>query len=133
MTQMLTLGQAARLTGISRNRLSKDIREGRLAASRDGDWVFQIAPAALVAAYDLDADSPLRALASDATAHAATEGVGMQVFPSILEPDEGFDEPLARPAQAAAAPARYLPGLLGRFGAQLADRVSASWSRLSRR
>ena len=44
---MLTLGQAARLTGTSRTTLTRAIKAGRLSATRRDDGVYAIDPAEL--------------------------------------------------------------------------------------
>jgi hypothetical protein len=44
MTEMLTLGKAAKLAGVSRSTLAQAIKDGRLAAVREDDWVYRIDP-----------------------------------------------------------------------------------------
>lgn len=48
---MLTLRQAAELTGKSKSTLSRAIKRGQLSASRDGNGVYAIDPAELARAY----------------------------------------------------------------------------------
>jgi hypothetical protein len=58
MTNMLTLGQAAKLTGISKTSLRRAIVDGRLAASREDDWVYQIERSSLARLYRLPEAEP---------------------------------------------------------------------------
>ena len=58
MTHMLTLGQAAKLTGISKTSLRRAIVDGRLAAAREDDWVYQIERSSLARLYKLPDDEP---------------------------------------------------------------------------
>jgi hypothetical protein len=60
---MLTLGKASKLAGVSRSTLAQAIKDGRLAAVREDDWVYRIDPRdlgrafaipGLVAASDID-------------------------------------------------------------------------------
>lgn len=48
---ILTLRQAAELTGKSKSTLTRAIKSGRLSASRDGDGMYAIDPAELARAY----------------------------------------------------------------------------------
>lgn len=50
---MLSLKQAAELTGKSKSTLTRAIKDGRLSASRQGDGVYAIDPAELARAYPL--------------------------------------------------------------------------------
>jgi hypothetical protein len=58
MTTMLTLGQAAKLTGISKTSLRRAILDGRLAAARADDWVYQIERSSLARLYNLPGEEP---------------------------------------------------------------------------
>lgn len=53
MSNMLTLGQAAKLTGISKTSLRRAILDGRIPAERRDDWVYQIDRASLARLYTL--------------------------------------------------------------------------------
>lgn len=48
---ILTLRQAAELTGKSKSTLTRAIKSGRLSASRDGEGIYAIDPAELARAY----------------------------------------------------------------------------------
>ncbi len=48
---ILTLRQAAELTGKSKSTLTRAIKSGRLSASREGDGMYAIDPAELARAY----------------------------------------------------------------------------------
>lgn len=48
---ILTLRQAAELTGKSKSTLTRAIKSGRLSASRDGEGMYAIDPAELARAY----------------------------------------------------------------------------------
>lgn len=48
---ILTLRQAAELTGKSKSTLTRAIKSGRLSASRDGEGMYTIDPAELARAY----------------------------------------------------------------------------------
>ncbi len=50
---MLTLGQAARLTGTSKTTLTRAIKAGRLSASRREDGGYRIDPAELSRVYEI--------------------------------------------------------------------------------
>ncbi|MCC6982812.1 MAG: hypothetical protein IT535_06040 [Bauldia sp.] len=76
MTHMLTLGQAAKLTGISKTSLRRAIVDGRLAATRADDWVYQIERSALARLYSLpyeESDMPAPAPVAMATENTLTE------------------------------------------------------------
>ena len=47
VTEMLSLGEAARLAGTSKTTLSRAIKAGRLSATRKDDGGYQIDPAEL--------------------------------------------------------------------------------------
>ena len=51
MTEMLTLGQAAKVAGVSRSTLSRAIKAGRLVATQDDGWVYRIDPRDLARAF----------------------------------------------------------------------------------
>jgi hypothetical protein len=50
---MLTLGQAARLTGKGKTTLTRAIKAGRLSATRTEDGMYAIDPSELARAYDV--------------------------------------------------------------------------------
>ena len=69
---MLTLGQAARLTGTSKTTLTRAIRAGRLSATRRNDGVYSIDPAELARAYAVKVETPATGATTVATVHQAT-------------------------------------------------------------
>jgi excisionase family DNA binding protein len=54
---MLTLGQAARLTGTSKTTLTRAIRAGRLSATRRDDGGYEIDPAELARVFTVTPDT----------------------------------------------------------------------------
>ncbi len=69
---MLTLGQAARMTGTSKTTLTRAIKAGRLSATRHDDGSYAIDPAELTRAYSIDPAAPATGTATGAAAHQAT-------------------------------------------------------------
>jgi excisionase family DNA binding protein len=55
---MLTLGQAARLTGTSKTTLTRAIKAGRLSATRREDGGYEIDPAELSRVYAVTPATP---------------------------------------------------------------------------
>jgi DNA-binding transcriptional MerR regulator len=53
---MVTLGQAARLTGLNKSTLNRAIRSGRLSAARRDDGSYLIDPAELSRVYTIHVD-----------------------------------------------------------------------------
>jgi excisionase family DNA binding protein len=70
--QVLTLGQAARLTGTSKTTLTRAIRAGRLSATRRDDGGYEIDPAELSRVYTVTPATPETGTATGATVHRAT-------------------------------------------------------------
>ena len=72
---MLTLGQAARLTGTSKTTLTRAVKAGRLSATRRDDGVYSIDPAELArvySVYSVKVETPATGAATVATVHQAT-------------------------------------------------------------
>lgn len=69
---MLTLGQAARLTGTSKTTLTRAIKAGRLSATRRDDGGYQIDPAELARVYTVTPATPETATATGDMVHRAT-------------------------------------------------------------
>lgn len=69
---MLTLGQAAKLTGTSKTTLTRAIRSGRLSAIRREDGGYEIDPAELSRVYALKVETPATGAATGGAAHQAT-------------------------------------------------------------
>ena len=67
---MLTLGQAARLTGTSKTTLTRAIRAGRLSATRRDDGGYRIDPAELARVYDVTPVTPVTPATVTATSDA---------------------------------------------------------------
>jgi hypothetical protein len=69
---MLTLGQAARMTGKGKTTLTRAIKAGRLSATRRDDGGYLIDPSELTRVYDVTPETG--AGASDAARRATPEG-----------------------------------------------------------
>jgi excisionase family DNA binding protein len=69
---MLTLGQAARLTGTSKTTLTRAIKAGRLSAVRQDDGSYRIDPAELARVYDVKVATPETGTATGNVVHRAT-------------------------------------------------------------
>ncbi len=67
---MLTLGQAARLTGFGKTTITRAIKAGRLSATRRDEGGYAIDPAELCRVYPPGATSTTVASTSDATPNA---------------------------------------------------------------
>jgi excisionase family DNA binding protein len=55
---MLTLGQAARLTGLGKTTITRAIKAGRLSATRRDDGSYEIDPAELHRVYSIRPETP---------------------------------------------------------------------------
>jgi hypothetical protein len=69
---MLTLGQAARMTGKGKTTLTRAIRAGRLSATRRDDGGYLIDPSELTRVYDVTPETG--AATGDAVHRATSEG-----------------------------------------------------------
>jgi hypothetical protein len=69
---MVTLGQAARLTGLGKTTLTRAIKAGRLSASRRDDGSYEIDPAELSRVYSIRTETPETVAQSDYAVHHAT-------------------------------------------------------------
>ncbi len=69
---MLTLGQAARLTGTSKTTLTRAIKGGRLSATRRDDGGYAIDPAELSRVYTVTPATPETGTATGDVVHRAT-------------------------------------------------------------
>lgn len=69
---MLTLGQAARLTGTSKTTLTRAIKGGRLSATRNDDGSYTIDPAELSRVYRVTVETPATVAATGDVARDAT-------------------------------------------------------------
>ncbi len=79
---MLTLGQAARLTGTSKTTLTRAIKGGRLSATRREDGVYAIDPAELTRVYSVKVETPATRNATPARDWSDT--VALQVEVELL-------------------------------------------------
>lgn len=70
--QVLTLGQAAKLTGTSKTTLTRAIRAGRLSATRRDDGGYHIDPAELCRVYTVTPATPETGAATGDVVHRAT-------------------------------------------------------------
>jgi len=71
---LLTLGQAARLTGLGKTTLTRAIKAGRLSASRREDGSYEIDPAELSRVYSIRTETPETVAQSGYAVHHATPG-----------------------------------------------------------
>lgn len=69
---MVTLGQAARLTGTSKTTLTRAIKAGRLSATRQDDGSYRIDPAELARVYTVTPETPATGGATGTVVHRAT-------------------------------------------------------------
>lgn len=69
---MLTLGQAARATGLGKTTLTRAIKAGRLSATRNDTGGYSIDPAELSRVYSVRPETPDTAPQSVAAVHHAT-------------------------------------------------------------
>ena len=69
---MLTLGQAARLTGTSKTTLTRAIKAGRLSAIRRDDGSYEIDPAELSRVYTVVPETPATGAVTGTAVHHAT-------------------------------------------------------------
>jgi excisionase family DNA binding protein len=69
---MLTLGQAARLTGTSKTTLTRAIKAGRLSAARQEDGSYRIDPAELHRVYEVKPETPATVTATGDVVHRTT-------------------------------------------------------------
>lgn len=82
---MVTLGEAARLTGLGKTTLSRAIKAGRLSATRTDTGEYRIDPAELARVYPLD--GPREPAGAPG---AATGSVGCHATPLTGEPPEAL-------------------------------------------
>jgi hypothetical protein len=71
---MLTLGQAARLTGFGKTTLTRAIKAGRLSANRRDDGSYEIDPAELTRVYSIRTETTETVAQSGHAVHHATPG-----------------------------------------------------------
>jgi len=57
MVKMLTLGQAAKMTGKSKPTISKAVKDGRLSGKKGKDGVYQIEVSELLRVYDAKSEA----------------------------------------------------------------------------
>jgi hypothetical protein len=76
---MLTLGQAARLTGTSKTTLTRAIKGGRLTATRREDGVYAIDPAELSRVYSVKGETPVTGDATPARDWGDTVALRVEV------------------------------------------------------
>ena len=57
MVKMLTLGQAAKMTGKSKPTISKAVKDGRLSGKKGKDGVYQIEVSELLRVYDAKSET----------------------------------------------------------------------------
>lgn len=79
---MLTLGQAARLTGTSKTTITRAIKAGRLSATRRDDGSYGIDPAELSRVYEVKPETPATGDAPGGVVHRATPAVEAPATPA---------------------------------------------------
>ena len=92
---MLTLGQAARLTGTSKTTLTRAIKAGRLSAARRDDGSYEIDAAELARVYSV---TPATGSATGTVVHQATplrDTVAIGETPALRAEIEGLRAQLA--------------------------------------
>jgi excisionase family DNA binding protein len=84
---VLTLGQAAKLTGTSKTTLTRAIRAGRLSAIRREDGGYQIDPAELARVYTVTPATPETGAATGDMVHRAipeSDGTATPHDPEVM-------------------------------------------------
>jgi excisionase family DNA binding protein len=69
---MLTLGQAAKLTGLGKTTLTRAIKAGRLSANRRDDGSYEIDPSELSRVYSIRSETPETVSQSSLAVHHVT-------------------------------------------------------------
>jgi excisionase family DNA binding protein len=69
---MLTLGQAAKLTGLGKTTITRAIKAGRLSATRREDGSYEIDPAELTRVYSVRPETPETIAQPGILVHRAT-------------------------------------------------------------
>jgi hypothetical protein len=115
MTEMLTLGKAAKLAGVSRSILAQAIKDGRLAAIREDDWVYRIDPHDLGRAFAIpglmpasDLDDALQNVAGAAPAREELRASAIRPLAEAMPPKPTVAASLVRPS--------FMQRLLGLLG-----------------
>src|SRR3954463_10252954 len=70
----VTLGQAARLTGLGKTTITRAIKAGKLSATRREDGSYEIDPSELSRVYSVHPETPETVTQSGFAAHHATPG-----------------------------------------------------------
>ena len=71
----VTLGQAARLTGLGKTTITRAIKAGKLSASRREDGSYEIDPSELSRVYSVGPETPETVTQSSHAAHQAISAV----------------------------------------------------------
>lgn len=79
---MLTLGQAARLTGTSKTTITRAIKAGRLSATRRDDGGYRIDPAELSRVYEIRPETPATGDATSGVVQHATPATEAPATPA---------------------------------------------------
>ncbi len=109
---MLTLGQAARLTGTSKTTLTRAIRAGRLSATRRDDGGYAIDPAELARVFTVTPETPATGAATDDVVHHATPERDLGATPVTRAVTPALDPELTARLAAAEAELAGLKALL---------------------
>jgi excisionase family DNA binding protein len=101
---MITLGEAARLTGLGKTTVARAIKAGRLSATRTATGSYEIDPAELARCY------PIKAATEATDATVAETGPVLWVHRTSAKPETGATAAL----EAQVAGLRAINDLLGR-------------------
>jgi len=71
----LTLGRAARMTGVGKTTISRAIKAGKLSATRHDNGSYEIDPAELSRVYEIDPETPGTVAATRQAVRHATPAV----------------------------------------------------------
>ncbi|SMF97925.1 DNA binding domain-containing protein, excisionase family [Methylomagnum ishizawai] len=93
---MLTLGQAAKETGLSKPTISAAIKKGRLSASRGEGGQYQIDPAELFRVYPPSSNENVMALQSLTPQETGTLHREIELLREQLEREREFNAELSR-------------------------------------
>ena len=74
----VTLGQAARLTGLGKTTITRAIRAGKLSATRREDGSYEIDPSELSRVYSVHPETPATVTQSGLMAHQVTPAATMR-------------------------------------------------------
>ena len=113
MTEMLTLGQAAKLAGLSRSTLSQAIKDGRLPALREDDWVYRIDPRDLSRVFPTSASTPSGSIAEVPRTVVTSAPLRREPTAAVLQRlEQAPSKPMVSPSTAQPSLMQRLFGLM---------------------